>query len=116
MVPAPVVPAPVRSGVLAIAPREALEAGSFGLHEVTKETAGAFMERLFRGGRGTGEAGEPGHVVLPAPVVHPLAMGHADSPLSLLLDLPDETLWQLQLVQRWIVVRAEGTSRLERAR
>jgi hypothetical protein len=106
--PAPRPSPPALSGVLAIARRESIEAGSFGLSEVNKETVSVFMERIFDGGKsGKKETGEPGHVVLPSPVVHPFAMGHADSPLSLLLDVPDETLWEIQLARKWIIVRAE---------
>lgn len=94
------------SGVVAIAPAAYIAAGSRGLNQVTTETVAAFMADLFRGG--TKETGEAGHVVLPMPVVHPFAMGSEDSPLSLLLDIPDQTLWEIERARKWVVLRAEG--------
>jgi DNA-directed RNA polymerase beta' subunit len=86
-----------------------LSADSVGLGHVSGPAVKAFVGHVF--GREGGDATErdaarPAHVVLPEPVLHPLAMGRPDSPAALLLDLPDEELWRVQFAQRWVVVRA----------
>lgn len=89
---------------IAFADARELQAQATCLDAVSAESVDSFMDRVFHAPE---DDGVPACVVLPAPVVHPLAMGSDDAALSLLLDLPDEELWRVLLHQQFVVVRAE---------